>query len=681
VNAPESRAPGLKPIAILLVALSLSIGWGIRGNFGHNEGAMIPGALAGIAACLVSGREDWRRRAAYFGMFGAMGWWFGGSISYMQVVSYTHSGHAPSQLYGFAALWLIGFLWGAFGGAFTAMPAVATRKWLTDLFVPISIVLVLWTIWAYSEVSLVTAYREHVWMEDPNAFNKTEHRQENPFYWFDADWVLAMLALFGMWAYDLWDRRGNARGIPLFIVSLLVGMFVGFYAQWGLIKAGLLEPLLNIVVVPQGDLTKYSADQLLTNWPQFLSDIHHMTGTIFGMLIAASIYFAVFGRFRSGSSLIAHMAGGWLLMFIAGPVLLSIVFRDFGGFRLTPPRGDDWAGMLGAFLGLVVYALRNRLLPVAYAGIVSGVVGGLGFAGMVCLKLILVSPGNHHRLNPEQIDPSPTAELELAWAHWQSANWHSVLEQTYGFVNGIGIAIALGLLATRVPRIVPVETASRFRAWTQVYAVSFVLFFVMYLNLYKNVAVWTKEMVKPVPSIMKAPLFESLEFSTYFWFNLTFALIAGASIVLMFAHLRRPISVVPASPMGKGQLFYLLLLWMIVIGNFERALAGFNEQRLITEWVIFVNAVIVTMMILLQPRDEDTLEVAESARFAPLLYRAIAVGTVASSLLVLSYFGIVRGIYGGAFAGHAGYQGKPQHRFGDNAEWRIRPNLRKGEHS
>jgi hypothetical protein len=47
----------LRPI--LVTALSLSIGWGIRGNFGHEFGAMIPGALAAMAAVLLSNREDY----------------------------------------------------------------------------------------------------------------------------------------------------------------------------------------------------------------------------------------------------------------------------------------------------------------------------------------------------------------------------------------------------------------------------------------------------------------------------------------------------------------------------------------------------------------------------------------------------------------------------------------------
>src|SRR5579859_380166 len=88
----------------VLTGVSLSVGWGIRGNFGHEFGAMIPGALAAMAAVLTSGRADWWRRVAYFATFGALGWSFGGSMSYMQVVAYTHSGDSLTVLYGFAGL-------------------------------------------------------------------------------------------------------------------------------------------------------------------------------------------------------------------------------------------------------------------------------------------------------------------------------------------------------------------------------------------------------------------------------------------------------------------------------------------------------------------------------------------------------------------------------------------------
>ena len=101
---------------VFLCGLSLSVGWGIRGNFGHEYGAALPGALAAMALVLLSGREDWWRHVHYFALFGAIGWSFGGSMSYMMVVGYSHSPQSLTVFYGFANLFAIGFLWAALGG-------------------------------------------------------------------------------------------------------------------------------------------------------------------------------------------------------------------------------------------------------------------------------------------------------------------------------------------------------------------------------------------------------------------------------------------------------------------------------------------------------------------------------------------------------------------------------------
>src|SRR5438552_7149882 len=168
----------------LLTGLSLSIGWGIRGNFGHEYGAMIPGALTAMAAVLLSGREDWWRRIAYFAFFGALGWSFGGSMSYMQVIAYTHSGHSGSVFYGFACLFVIGFLWAAMGGASASLPAFLTREKLTEFFVPLSAVFVAW---------LIQDFVVAKWVHQDPAF-----RQNSPLYWYDTDWVAALGAIFAV---------------------------------------------------------------------------------------------------------------------------------------------------------------------------------------------------------------------------------------------------------------------------------------------------------------------------------------------------------------------------------------------------------------------------------------------------------------------------------------------------
>jgi len=164
------------PVRLMLAsALSLSIGWGIRGNFGHETGAMIPGALAAIAAVSLSGREDWLQRVGFFAFFGALGWSFGGSISYMQVIGYTHSGDAASVLYGFACLFVIGFLWAAMGGAGTALPACLKREQLTGFFPPLTAIFIAWG----AQDFLMSRFIQ----VDP------QFRQRDPLYWFDTDWL------------------------------------------------------------------------------------------------------------------------------------------------------------------------------------------------------------------------------------------------------------------------------------------------------------------------------------------------------------------------------------------------------------------------------------------------------------------------------------------------------------
>lgn len=674
--------PGLRIGTVLLAGLSLSIGWGIRGNFGHEYGAMIPGALAAIAVCLCSGREDWRGRVSYFAMFGALGWGFGGSISYMQVIAYTHSGHWPSQLYGFAALFWIGFLWAGLGAAGTALPAVADRERLTQLFRPLCWVFVAWTLLAFLEAPVVAWYRSEVWGEVGAAFDRGARRQESPFYWFDADWLPALFAVGAICLFDLWERRREPSALPILLAFAGGGAVAGWGVQSLLSVTQMDAPLLEVLVHPQGDPTYVNPEtgmavdpeNLLNNWPQFFLDIGPHLGWVIGIVIGLAGYFAVFGKFSSGSSLFLHMGLGWLIAFLIMPVLLSNAFKDYGGFRMTPPRGDDWAGITGVWVGAMIYLLRRDMKAVAYASLVSAFIGGIGFATAQWLKLMAIAPGNPHLLNPERLNPSPSAAVEAAWKHWQSANWHSFLEQTYGFINGIAIAVAIGLLVTRVPKRDVVEANGRKERWTQLFAVAFVLLLVPYVNLVKNVRVWVEG--KLVPATMKAPLFERIELSAETWFNFTCALIAVAVLWLLIRHSSHPLDLVPRTWLGKGQLLYLVFLWVIDIGNFERALPRFHEQRLLTEWVIIVNAMIATVLVLVLPRTRENVALCPVDRFGSLFQFSTWLGLAVSAAVLLAEFGTVRLVYGDHFSGHAGLQT----RFGPRAEWRTNPNLRNAEH-
>jgi hypothetical protein len=657
---------------LLLAAISLSIGWGIRGNFGHEFGAMMPGALAAIAVCLFSGREDWRRRVPYFAFFGALGWGFGGSIAYMPTIAYTHSGHLATQIYGFFAVFVVGFLWAGMGGAGTAYPAVVDRNRLTEIFRPLCWVFAIWALQYALEDYLVSGY-EH--LVRTTGADVSDFRQRSPFYWLDSEWLEATTALLALCLFDLWDRR--FRKFPMLLLFGVGGALIGLAVQRFLTAAGWMGSLLSVLVHYQGDLTAvdpatnlpFDPRELIVNWPQVFFDLGHHLGWIFGLILGAGVYFYRYGRWRSGASLLMHITLGSYIVFLVGPVLLSNFMGHVGGFRLTPPRGDSWANIVGAYLGMLVYVYRNGLAPIGLASIVSGVIGGTGFMIAQFIKLLLLMPGN----------PVITQDPGMIqrWAHWRSANWHSICtEQGVGLFYGLGIAIALGLLATRVR---PVDNDPPVRRWTEAFSVSFILNVLLFVNMVKMIEDWTRERAggfRSVPLIMKAPLFPNIALSASAWFTLVFLLMTLCTVALLAVHLRRPLALVPSTWVGKGQWFYLVFLWAIVIGNFTRALVAFSEQRIATEGVIIINALIATFLILFCARDSEEIPVQPGEDYARLARRTIIGGLAALLIGAFGFTAVVHGVYRDKPDGWGGRN----IRFGPEADWRIHPILKNAKH-
>jgi hypothetical protein len=312
-------------------------------------------------------------------------------------------------------------------------------------------------------------------------------------------------------------------------------------------------------------------------------------------------------RWDPATSLILHMVVGWWAAFL----LLVVVL----GWRMTPPRGDNWAGCTGMAAGMWIYFRRRGWNHVLAASLITGFIGGFGFATATLLKLVEVRSG-----------------LET--------NWHSVLEQTYGLINGLGVGLAVWFLARTAPRL----TESPLSRWAQFGCVGFVLLVIPYLNLVKNPEVWVK--AKAVPQQLYGFLAET-------WFNLAFLALSAAFMVLLWRHSRRRIALVPVSPLGKAQLLYLALLWCVVIGNLERALVSFAPQRLITEGVIHVNALLCTVIALAWASNPEDTRMPPAVNAPPRARFIAAVGLVAALLSVAADWGIVRAIYGNQFAGHA----------------------------
>ncbi|WP_229253017.1 hypothetical protein [Dyadobacter helix] len=684
----------------------MSIGWGIRGNFGHEYGAAFAGCLAALTVSLVSGREDWRGRVLYFGFFGALGWGFGGSMSYMQVIAYTQSGHWPSQWYGYSCLFLIGFLWAALGSIGTALPAVADKETLVGLFRPIVFVFAAWFIQDLVEDPLSNFLQSQI------QFDHTWSRHKSPLYWFDADYFAAFFALAGLGIFDLTDRKEkNTFWLPVFILG---GALLGFGTQQLLQTSGLDKSLASLLTYKLGDVTYMQAgsnmpafdpDNFLNNWPQWFGDYPQHIGWVAGIVAGITAYFIRYGKFRSGASLLVCMASGWILSFLLFPVLGSLFFTNIGGLRMTPPRGDDWAGILGVFIGAVVWLKRYRFDAVLYAGLVGGTIGGLGFSGIQWIKLWLTSWGNPQVLLGKGMDgASPLfQQTVLAWADWQQQNWHSFLEQSYGFVNGIAIAVAIGLL--RQQQILPGRSTlpgvKLYRESTaKAIAVFFILLAIPYVNLFKNVKEWSDRLGPEnwqvitrmpdgseqavaahwdVPYIGRFPGVDFLSFTAETWYRVTWVLLVILFVKVIRRHREEPLSFLPASWLGRGQLVFLMLLWLMIMGNFERALVGWGSSRLLTEWVITVNAMLATYFILTVPREkQDTFAVTAPIGRVALkraFFTLILVFLISPPVLFVTN----RMIY--HYPEYAKLDKAHIHmRFGPDADWRAKPILKNEEH-
>ena len=484
------------------------MGWGIRGNFGHEYGAALPGALAAMAIVLLSGREDWWRYVHYFAMFGAIGWSFGGSMSYMQVVGYTHSSHSLTVLYGFANLFVIGFLWAALGGAGTALPAFLTSEQLAPFFVPVCAVFIAWSVQAFV-IDLVFA-------------PKRMQRHESPLYWYDTDWVAALGAI---------------------VAALIVAFFRG--------------------------------------------------------------------GFDMGTSLVLYMGIGWFAAFL----LLVTVFR----LRMTPPRGDNWAGCVGLVIGVLAYCWRYQLGGVAFATLMTGFAGGIAFSLGQLLKLLCIRTG-------------------------RQTNWHSVMEQTQGMLFGLGIAVTFCLLRNRAPEL---AAAPGVPQWMEICAVFFVLIALTYLNYRKATATWV-EQVAPLPE-----RFFGLPVAGWFrhsrgwigWFELVYIGLGIACVWILSAHLHKPLAFIPTSWLGKGQLLYFIFLWWVVIFNFERALVGFSPHRLVTEGTITLNAIICTVLMALGAQAIPK-QIGSLFSFTDWLWKTSLWGIAVMIVSSLAFWGIKHALFG-----------------------------------
>jgi hypothetical protein len=209
---------------LLFASLAMSVGWGFRGDYGHEAGAMVPGALIALAICIASGRSDWWERGSLLAMVGAIGWAFGGQVSYGKVVGYTGHTSFPDVAYGFACLFLIGAIWGSLGAGLLGFGVTKPRSELERFAGPLIVIYLGWQALAFT------------------GYGKSMSQQVTSRYPIlsDSDWLSAALAVAFAILYALPFRR--ARKACFFIAGLGLSWLISYLLLRGLLGLRMTPP-------------------------------------------------------------------------------------------------------------------------------------------------------------------------------------------------------------------------------------------------------------------------------------------------------------------------------------------------------------------------------------------------------------------------------------------------------
>ena len=103
-------------ISIIIAGMALATAWAIRGQFGHEQGAAWAGGIGCLSILLLAKKENWYDKAIKAAFAGAVGWGFGGMMSYGILVGYGRGEDFINVYYGLASLLVVGGLYGLIGG-------------------------------------------------------------------------------------------------------------------------------------------------------------------------------------------------------------------------------------------------------------------------------------------------------------------------------------------------------------------------------------------------------------------------------------------------------------------------------------------------------------------------------------------------------------------------------------
>lgn len=257
VTSP-SHPPVWEPV--LLAALAGGMGWGIRGQYGHETGAMIAGLLVSLILVFLLCPHAALLPAARAVAFGTIAMGFGGTMTYGQTIGLTQNtaliGNWDALRWGMLGLTIKGGIWIGFAGLFLGMGLGGARYRSRDILLLMLAMVALYILGAWllnrpfdpANKLLPRIYFSADWRWQPDADYKVlKPRLEH--------WGGLLFALLGAWVWAGWIRRDRlARNLALWGtlggLGFPIGQSLQSFHTWNrdLFQSGFwtqLDPVMN----------------------------------------------------------------------------------------------------------------------------------------------------------------------------------------------------------------------------------------------------------------------------------------------------------------------------------------------------------------------------------------------------------------------------------------------------
>ncbi|UCH35171.1 MAG: hypothetical protein JSV65_02130, partial [Armatimonadota bacterium] len=193
-------------LRLTIPAIAMWLGWGIRGQIGHERGAMIPGSLVGLSLALTASDPEIRRRAGLLGAAGAMGTSFGGTETYAQTIGLTQNAtRDETYWWGMLGLAVKGGVWIGLSGTYLGM-AVSEKD-----YTPFELLWLTGTMTALWHLAVETVNRPHEAPDDlPRIYFSGPRGVDKP---RPEVWAGQWFALLGLLSYAALIRRDRSAAI------------------------------------------------------------------------------------------------------------------------------------------------------------------------------------------------------------------------------------------------------------------------------------------------------------------------------------------------------------------------------------------------------------------------------------------------------------------------------------